>query len=371
MPGRTLIGTSRRKRRIASKKKKLRYWVLAAAIILLVQALPLNRLWRSAARPPADAASAPVAPGLDDSANYRFWQLMLGANIPGFNAAFPADRRLVYGLMLDAFSSLTGVDPRDPRSFLERELKLAAPFTLPVFVPPGTPPAPAPDREPKPEPLPVVPRRDPSFFFPFPVQGYNDPVILLYHTHATESFYPTSGVYFSQNLDQTVVRLGDELARLLQESYGLPLIHDRSIYDLPRIQAYDKARPAVGKILGENTQVQLVVDLHRDGVAREITTTVLQGRETGKILLMVGTRYQGWETSYELALRLQQELEAVAPGLSRGIRRENFVYNQDLHPRSMLIEIGGHENTLEESLLAVPYLAEALARVYYLFFIGN
>ena len=114
-----------------------------------------------------------------------------------------------------------------------------------------------------------------------------------------------------------------------------------------------------------------VIDLHRDGVARAKTTTTLGGKDLARILLVHGTRNPGGEKNLEFAMRLQYELEAVAPGLSRGILQQDFIYNQDLHPYAMLIEVGGHENSIDEALLSLPYLAEALARTYYIFFMQD
>lgn len=376
MPVKINRWTSKRKLRFGSKKKKkkkLLRWLLAALLIALLQALPLNLLRQDAPDPNRGPAGSPEDPSMQDSSYFRFLQIMLGSSVPGLEPPAPAGREQIYGAVLDTFRSLTGMDPRDPRSFLEMGLGLGTRATMPVFIPPsGALPDHPSGRDPGLEPeQPDLGK--PGFipFYPFPFQGYNDPVMLVYHTHITESFVPTSGIRFSENLDCTVARLGEELVKLLRESYGLPLIHDRQVYDLPRAYAYEKARPAVGKILAGNPQLDLVVDLHRDGIPREITTTVLNGRKTGKILLVIGTRHQGWEANFEFALRLQQELEAVAPGLSRGIRQQGFVYNQDLHSRAILVEVGGHENSLEEAMLAVPYLAEALARAYYVLFAAD
>jgi stage II sporulation protein P len=63
-------------------------------------------------------------------------------------------------------------------------------------------------------------------------------------------------------------------------------------------------------------------------------------------------------------LFLQNTIAEKYPGLSRGVRQYPFIYNQDLHPRSLLVEVGGHENSLDEVKRAIPYLAEVLAEVF-------
>lgn len=377
MAGKTVKWTSRRKRRATAsqKKRKFFYWILAAAVAIIVwQLFAVNLPGYEGTLPASGFAPVQREAGEDlsaDSSWSRLLQRMLADNIPGMAQPVLAENEELRGAVLDAFHSLTGVDPRDPRSILERELGAGVLISLPVLHPPdGLQPDGNEDNE-----SPVRPEEPevqiPVFNPVFPFLGYSEPVALVYHTHITETFVPTTGIRFSENLDRTVAILGKELVTLLQDQYGLPLLHHRGIYDLPRTPAYEKARPVIQELLAANPQLEMVIDLHRDGVLRGISTTTLNGVEVGKILIVIGTRHPGWESNLSFALRLQHELETVAPGLSRGIRRQNYGYNQDLHPNSILIEVGGHENTLEEASRAIPYLGEALARTYYVFFVQD
>ena len=199
----------------------------------------------------------------------------------------------------------------------------------------------------------------------FPVTANHDqPLILIYHTHATESFIPDSGKAFTDNPEQTVVFLGAYLAQLLEKDYGIPVLHHQEVYDIPRTGAYEVARPSIQEILRQNPQIQVVVDLHRDGVSRRVSTTTMEGESTGKLLFVVGTRHGQWSNNLRFVLFLQNTIAEKYPGLSRGVRQYPFIYNQDLHPRSLLVEVGGHENSLEEVERAIPYLAEVLAEVF-------
>lgn len=189
------------------------------------------------------------------------------------------------------------------------------------------------------------------------------PLVLIYHTHATESFVPFSGEAFSTDMGKTVVVLGNYLTEILQEEYGIPVLHHCEVFDIPRRSAYEKARPSVEKILAENPGIEVVIDLHRDGVSRNITTTSIDGRQTGRVLFVLGSNHQGWNNNLRFALFLQDALEEVRSGLSRGIRKQPFIYNQNLHQRSLIVEIGSHENSMEEVKRTIPYLAEALASI--------
>ncbi len=299
-----------------------------------------------------------------------FLQKVLGDTLPGLTPPPWSFETVLRGAAFSLFKGMTGADPRVPCSFLDRELGAGSGIHLPVFLDfpdhslPESAAHPSPSTDPENpgngEPGPVRPD------YPF-VPG-SRPEILIYHTHITETFVPDAQMIYTENLELTVARLGAELALLLEEQYGLPLLHHTGVYDLPRHLSYEKARPALKQLLLENSDLRLVVDLHRDGVAREVTTVTLGGVTYGKILLVVGTGFPDYQYNLNVSLHLHRELESLLPGLSRGVRQQPFIYNQDLCPCSILVEVGGHENSLAEVSAALPFLAEALARTYYAFF---
>ncbi len=295
-------------------------------------------------------------------------QKALGEAIPGLEPPPVVEKQAVYKTALDAFYSITGADLRDPRTILNFELGAGSLVSLPALSPSSPATFPGGQEDLNRSYRQTPPASENGTGPGLTVKPGTGPVILIYHTHFTESFLPSSQVLFSEDMDLSVCRLGKELARLLQEQYGFVVIHHQQVYDQPRRYAYEKARPAIESLLQGQEQIGLVLDLHRDGVSRASTTAELGGSPLGRILFVIGSLHQEFGTNLKFTLRLQQELESLIPGLSRGIRQQNFVYNQDLHPYSVLVEIGGHENSIEEALRAVPYLAEAVARAYVAFF---
>ncbi len=191
----------------------------------------------------------------------------------------------------------------------------------------------------------------------------NSPLVVIYHTHTTESFRPTSGKDFTEDLNLTVVRVAQELAQSLENDYGARVVHNKEIHDIPRSRAYHEAVDTVKSLAKNYPEAALIIDLHRDGAAREATTTTIKGERVGRTLIVQGTNYKNWQENYQLALRLHEKSEELYPGLSRGIRKRNLVYNQDVHPHSILLEIGGHKNSLEEALRASTYVAEIIGEV--------
>ena len=198
------------------------------------------------------------------------------------------------------------------------------------------------------------------------------PVILIYHTHSQEGYADSDGTEA-----MTVVGLGDYLATLLQEIYGIPVLHDRGQYDLPsRDSAYSKAEPAITQILKDNPSIQVVIDLHRDGVA-EGTRLVSQvnGKDTAKIMFFNGlsrTTANG-DISYlpnpyiqdNLAFSLQMQLAAAElyPDFTRPIYLKGYRYNMHLCPKSLLVGVGAQTNTFAEAKNAMEPLAHLLAQV--------
>lgn len=190
--------------------------------------------------------------------------------------------------------------------------------------------------------------------------------VLIYHSHTTESYVPTSGEAFSENPKKSIVEVGKQIKESL-ESAGLQTIHNTEVHDLPtRHESYVRSLKTVENILEDNPQIEIVIDLHRDGIRREVTTASVDGKEYGKILFLVGSRdnYPGWKENYEFASMLNNQLKELKPELSRGIKTRQYSYNQEVHPRSVLIEIGGHENSLEEALNTVPYLVKSIKKTY-------
>lgn len=203
----------------------------------------------------------------------------------------------------------------------------------------------------------------------------DDPQILIYHTHSQETFAD----YGADRPQATVVGIGDYLTELL-EAKGYRVIHDTSIYDLvdgelDRSRAYDHALKGVTAILQENPSIEVVLDVHRDGVREDLhMVSQVNGKPTAPIMFFNGMS-QTPEGPIEylanpykeqnLAFSLQMQLDAAAyfPGFTRKIYLKAFRYNLHLRPRSALIEVGAQTNTYEEARNAMEPLAEILDMV--------
>ena len=113
----------------------------------------------------------------------------------------------------------------------------------------------------------------------------SSPQILIYHTHSQEGYADS----IPGDQATSVVGVGDYLTQILTEQYGYNVIHDRGEYDTVRDKAYSKAAPALEKLLADNPQIDVVIDLHRDGVGETTRlVTNVNGTDMAKVMFFNG-----------------------------------------------------------------------------------
>ena len=201
------------------------------------------------------------------------------------------------------------------------------------------------------------------------------PQILIYHTHSQENYAD----YAAGNKKATVVELGNRLTALLEEK-GYQVLHDTTSYDmaagkLDRNHAYNYALDGIMGILQKYPSIQVVLDLHRDGVKESLhMVRTVNGKATAPSMFFNGlSQTPDGEIGYlknpykteNLAFSLQMQLlaEEKYPDLTRKIFLKGLRYNLHVRPRSALIEVGAQTNTLEEALNAMEPLADLLDQV--------
>lgn len=210
------------------------------------------------------------------------------------------------------------------------------------------------------------------------MKGSNDePQILIYHTHSQEAFADS----IAGDDSTTIIGAGEKLAQLLRDKYGYNVIHSTASYDVPvRDYAYSNALPELEKLLADNPSIEVVIDLHRDEMPADRRLVVdLQGRPTAQFMFFNGLSrtakggaIESLENPYlddNLAFSLQMQIASneYYPGIARRIYLKAYRYNMHLCPKSLLIELGAQNNTVEEIMNAV----EPLAHVLHLVLIGD
>lgn len=203
------------------------------------------------------------------------------------------------------------------------------------------------------------------------------PQILIYHSHSQETFADSRE---GEEAD-TIVGVGDYLTQLLTETYGYKVVHLKEQFDmasgeLDRSSAYDYARDYLEPYLQENPDIQVIIDLHRDGVPEERhLVTEINGKPTAQILFYNGLSYTIEKGSLDylpnpyiqqnLAFSFQLEYQAAQyyPEFYRGIYLAGYRYNLHLRPRSILLEAGAQTNTVQEVKNAMEPFADILNKV--------
>ena len=200
------------------------------------------------------------------------------------------------------------------------------------------------------------------------------PQILIYHTHGQEGF--TDSVSGDPNTG--IIGVGNYLTTLLTEQYGYNVIHITDSFDyvngvLDRSKAYDYAYERIAQVLAENPSIEVVIDLHRDGVNENLhLVTEVNGKQTARIMFFngisrlnsigeIGYLYNPYREQ-NLAMSLQ--MKVLAEEYFADFTRKNYIqayqYNLHLRPKSMLIEAGAQTNSLQEVMNAMEPLAMLL-----------
>ena len=207
------------------------------------------------------------------------------------------------------------------------------------------------------------------------------PKVLIVHTHGSEAYtmppgqeYEASGECRTTDCAFNVVRVGDELAAVLEEA-GIEVLHDATLHDYPEYSgAYGRSLTAAEKAMEEYPSISLVLDIHRDAISDadgspyKVVSNVA-GVNAAQMSFIIGTDGGGlehpeWRENLKLAAAVQQRLLEDYPTLMRPISVRNSRYNQHVSPGALLVEMGAAGNSLDEALLSARLLGEALAETF-------
>ncbi len=199
--------------------------------------------------------------------------------------------------------------------------------------------------------------------------GTDGPQILIYHTHAQEAF--TDSVPGDEST--SIVGVGEYLASILRERYGYQVMHHTESFDQEsRDYAYGNALPVIEQLLAQHPTIEVVIDLHRDAMPEDRRLVMeLQGRPTAQIMFFNGlSRTAKGEIEYlenpyladnlAFSFQMQAACNEYYPGLARRIYLKAYRYNMHLCPKTLLIELGAQNNTVEEMKNACEPLAHVL-----------
>ncbi|MBK0295868.1 stage II sporulation protein P [Bacillus sp. S34] len=205
-------------------------------------------------------------------------------------------------------------------------------------------------------------------------------VAFIYHTHSRESFLPyLKGEDNPDNAHDSkmnIMLVGKKLGEQLEqkgigaEVNTTDIVKELESKGLDYRSSYKMTREILQTSTNQNRDLTFFFDLHRDSQRRAVTTKKIQGKDYARLFFIIGTEYNNYEKNLQFAKGLNTRLEQKYPGISRGIFEKNKsqgngVYNQDLSTHSIIIEVGGVDNTLEEMYRTTDALAEVIAEYYW------
>lgn len=211
----------------------------------------------------------------------------------------------------------------------------------------------------------------------FDIKADGSPEVLIMHTHATESYQPTLNKWFSKEYNsrttdntKNVTAVGDKIERELIAA-GIGVIHDRTLHDYPSYNgSYERSAATVKRILKENPTIKVVLDIHRDAIQPDSNSmispvTTIDGKDCAQVMIISGCdngkmNMPNYMENLKFSALLQTHMEQSYKTLTRPILFDYRKYNQDLTTGSILIEVGGHANTLEEALNSGELIGKSL-----------
>lgn len=344
--------------------------------------------------------------GLASSLSSNFFIGMLGMELPQSTTEKQAPTFSGKQMTTFVFQLLTDINPSDPKSLVAREvpgLGADSPILLrtgsgnetvqapedyrpgtgaegsaPEHQDPGDITHPEPDVEsgqPEPSEAPDGETKDPE---DPAIKPGNKNIFMIYHSHPQESYNPVLGKDIdnpgSTDRKKNVGLVGDILSKELERK-GVASLHAYENYAATVSgynynYSYKYTRETIKQAMAENGKLQYFIDIHRDSQRHEKTTTTINGETYAQVYFIIGHGNENWQKNEAFASSIHDRLEKSYSGISRGIwgktsSQGNGEYNQSISPESILIEIGGIDNTKEELERTTKVLAGILADLYW------
>jgi stage II sporulation protein P len=199
-----------------------------------------------------------------------------------------------------------------------------------------------------------------------PVQGLpgaDNFKIALYHTHSGESYLPSDGVDSTDQEQGGVYGVGGQLSSRLEKKDELQVIHCQDTF-FPYSGSYRRSRVAALNLVEEG-DLDAIFDLHRDAAPEDEYYREIEDMQLTQVMIVVGTQNPVYQVNEEFAWQLKEVGDSMYPGLVKGIFYAKGDYNQDLHPRALLLEVGAHTNSRQQAEIGVRAFGDVIYATLY------
>ena len=206
------------------------------------------------------------------------------------------------------------------------------------------------------------------------------PQLLLFHTHATESYelydspyFDTRNTWRDTDNQNNMVAVGDVLASGLEQA-GLAVLHDATQHDNPAYTgAYIRSTETIKSYQKNYPGLRVLLDIHRDAILYSDTSiaktaAVINGKKAAQLMIIApyddGTLdLPNWRENFRFAAALAAAIEEKYPGLCRPIFFCSRSYNYACSDGALLLEFGTNGNTMEEAQYTAELIAPVIAEV--------
>lgn len=196
----------------------------------------------------------------------------------------------------------------------------------------------------------------------------NAALVAIYNTHTSETYKLSDGVEHLTGKRGGVVKVAESMERALRDNYGINVVRSDKIHDKEYNASYLKSEKTASSLILRNPELRAVFDVHRDMYkARKQCVVEINNKEAATILIIVGSDAKSphpeWRSNLAFARRLEEKMNEKYPGLCIGVRVHEARYHQQLHQGSLLLEIGGVNNSIEEANYSGELFSGVVAEV--------
>ena len=202
------------------------------------------------------------------------------------------------------------------------------------------------------------------------IKNVSDPLVYIYNSHPTEAYSNDSLEPFS--IIPTVVTADYILKEYLEQNGISTIVETDSVTDILKKNgwrygySYKASRMLLESAYLKNNTLKIFIDIHRDSAGKNATTININGLNYAKLMFVVGLEHDSYEQNLELANNINDRLKSLNINYTRGVLKKsgfgvNGIYNQDFNSNTILIEVGGPENTIEEINNTLQVFAKVLA----------
>lgn len=207
---------------------------------------------------------------------------------------------------------------------------------------------------------------------PYPENVVTKPRVYIYNTHQLENYQASNLAEYNV---QPTVMMGSYILREKLNNLGVSsMVEEGNVTDVLQMNnwsysySYEVTKMFIKDAMEKNPTLEYFIDFHRDSVNRDITAMTIDDKNYARILFIVGMENPNYAANLSLTTKINNLLDERYPGLSRGIYKKegpgvNGVYNQNLSPNTILVEMGGVGNTIDEVLNSTEVFAQVLYTV--------